>query len=70
MPVWLLPVGQWLGERFLHLVIYGSIILGIGFFLYSSFLKPTNKTIYTQPVTQKYDQSHYAPFSCAKITKG
>lgn len=32
---------KWVGERFLHVVIYGAIILGVGFFLYSAFLKPT-----------------------------
>ena len=33
---------KWIGERFLHVIIYGAIILGVGFFLYSAFLKPTS----------------------------
>lgn len=42
MPEWAIPVIKWVGERFLHVVIYGAIILGVGFLLYSAFLKPTN----------------------------
>ena len=37
----LLKVIKWVGERALHVIIYGAIILTIGFSLYSAFLKPT-----------------------------
>jgi hypothetical protein len=65
------PIIKWIGERFLHVVLYGAIILGAGFLLYSAFLKPTNSTknVYTEPVQQYYDQSKFAPFSCARIIK-
>lgn len=32
---------DWLKDRVINLLIYGTIILAIGFALYSAFLKPT-----------------------------
>jgi hypothetical protein len=34
---------QWLKDRAINTLIYGTLILGIGFMLYSAFLKPTQK---------------------------
>lgn len=42
MPTWAISAVKWLGERALHVIIYGAIILGVGFLLYSAFLKPTS----------------------------
>lgn len=73
MPSWLVPVVTWVGTRFLHLLIYGTIILGVGFGLYKVFLQKTSisNTTYTQPVVQNHynEQAKYAPFSCARITE-
>ena len=44
MPFWLTWVFSIVGKHFFRVLMYGSIILGIGFFLYSAFLKPTNTT--------------------------
>lgn len=44
MPIWLLGVFSILGKHTPRIIWYGLIILGIGFFLYSAFLKPTNTT--------------------------
>jgi hypothetical protein len=32
---------QWIKDRAVNCLIYGTVILGIGFVLYSAFLKPT-----------------------------
>ena len=73
MPVWLAPVVSWLGQRFLHVLIYGAIILSVGFLLYSAFLKPTNNqktTVQAGGVVNHYnEQAKYAPFSCARIVE-
>lgn len=34
---------QWVKARTVNVLIYGTIILGVGFMLYSAFLKPTQK---------------------------
>ena len=39
--VWLIGVVQ---KHFSRVLMYGLIILGTGFFLYSAFLKPSNTT--------------------------
>ena len=73
MPTWLLPIVKWTGERALHLIIYGTIILSIGFLLYSAFLKPTNNqktTVQAGGTVNHYnEQARYAPFSCARIVE-
>lgn len=60
MPIWAAPAVKWVGERFLHVVIYGAIILGMGFFLYSAFLKPTTSQKTTNNA-EKIDQYTYSP---------
>lgn len=35
---------SWIKDRLINVLIYGTIILAIGFALYSAFLKPTTKT--------------------------
>ena len=44
MPIWALGFFSVLGKHIPRIFIYGAIILGIGFFLYSAFLKPTSST--------------------------
>jgi len=44
MPFWLSGALGVLGKHIPRILIYGFIILGIGFLLYSAFLKPTNST--------------------------
>lgn len=62
---------QWLKERGINVVIYGTIILTVGFALYKLFLQPTNKTntVYSadsKPVNLLGD-ARISPFSCARI---
>lgn len=61
MPFWI----KWVGERFLHVLIYGVIILGIGFMLYSAFLKPTNTTTNTGEVKYYWQGAKQTTFGCA-----
>lgn len=62
---------QWLKERGINVVIYGTIILTVGFALYKLFLQPTNKTnnVYSadsRPLSL-LESSRISPFSCARI---
>lgn len=59
----------WLKERLLHGAIYVLLSVACILALYKLFIKETNKTVYTQPVTQNHflESPKYAPFSCAKI---
>jgi len=62
---------QWMKERFFNLLIYGTIILSVGFALYRLFLQPTNKTntVYSadsKPISLLGD-ARISPFSCARI---
>jgi hypothetical protein len=62
-------MNQWLKDRVIHVLIYGTIILGIGFSLYSVFLKPTNRTVYTAPSTHMHtlEGLKVYPLSCARL---
>lgn len=66
-------MNPWLKDRAVHVLIYGTIILGIGFALYKLFLQPTSKnsTLYTAPSTSSHaielGAPSYAPLSCASI---
>lgn len=44
---------QWFKNRVINSLIYGTIILGVGFMLYSAFLKPT------QTITAKRGSNVY-----------
>lgn len=62
----------WIKDRLINVLIYGIIILTIGFALYKVFIQPTNKTstVFTAPSEHKHylEGAQYAPFSCAKVT--
>ena len=60
---------KWLGERVAHGAIYVVASVAIVMALYALFIRPTSKTVYTEPVTQNHtlENPKYAPFSCARI---
>lgn len=60
---------SWIKERLLHGAIYVVASVSVILALYKLFIKETNKTIYTKPVTQihQLENPKYAPFSCAQI---
>lgn len=62
-------MNQWIKDRAVNVLIYGTIILTIGFAGYKLFLQPTNRTVYTAPSTHNHtlENPKYAPFSCARI---
>ena len=61
----------WLKNRSINVIIYGAVILGIGFALYKLFLAPsvTNRSLYTAPSTTNSSVGTWtpSPFSCATI---
>lgn len=58
---------QWLKDRLINLTLYGVIILGVGFGLYSAFLKPTN----TQRTTNNADKiDNFNYWQGAKVDVG
>lgn len=70
MPTWALPVVKWVGERFLHFVVYAIIGLIVWGVYWKIFVKETNKTTTTQhadDIQNYYMQPH---FGCATINAG
>lgn len=43
MPVWLIPVSKFIGQRFLHFLIYVIIGLAVWGVYHKLFVAPTNK---------------------------
>lgn len=62
---------SWLKDRSVNVIIYGTIILTIGFALYKIFLSPStkNSNLYTAPSSNNHlvENPNYAPLSCATI---
>lgn len=62
---------QWIKDRAVNVIIYGTVILSIGFALYKLFLAPSssNHSLYTAPSTTNSSVGTWtpAPFSCATI---
>lgn len=65
-------MNAWLKDRAVNVLIYGTIILAVGFALYKVFIQPTNKTstVYTAPSEHVHylEGAKYAPLSCARMT--
>lgn len=60
---------QWLGERFLHGLIYVSISLAACFLLYKVFLQPTStqKQVYQAPSTHKLENATIKIEPCGRF---
>lgn len=62
---------QWIKDRVINVIIYGTVILSIGFALYKLFIAPSiiNRSLYTAPSTTNSSVGTWtpAPFSCATI---
>ena len=56
----------WLKDRVINVLIYGTIILAVGFMLYSAFLKPTN----TQRTTVESGGTINQPWKDGQIKVG
>lgn len=57
---------SWLKDRSVNLMIYGTAILTIGFFLYSAFLKPTSSVKVNSGGTYNEASQGFQPtFGCA-----
>ena len=63
-------MNEWIKDRAVNVLIYGVIILGVGFMLYSAFLKPTTSVKVGKGGTYNEAQQGYQPmFGCAILGK-
>lgn len=59
-------LAKWLKDRSVNVMIYGTVILTVGFALYSAFLKPTSSVKVGQGGTYNEAQQGFQPtFGCA-----
>lgn len=70
MPTWLLPILNFLGQRFLHFVIYAAIGLSVWGVYYKLFVKETSKTVNQGEVKYYYQGAKVTTFGCAHFNEG